>query len=517
MNYQILFFILLIWNTFNAQNSNIWENYVTAKQQNLEPILPDFSYAGYKYSETAIPTVNYKVFNVLDFGAIPNDNLSDKPALLKTIAAAQTNGEGIIFFPKGTYYINTTKEELNSIIINTSKIVFRGEKLKENQSTLFFKKDIPPTDSNKLWSCPYAIKTTVKEKDVFLTKVISFAKRETFNIQVENTHQLKKGDWIILKMVNNNPELIKEDLGGIKIDSKWTSIINKGVQVNERHQIKKIVNNTITFYDPIHYTINPKHNWKLYRFAHLHSIGFENLNFKGNWTKKFVHHGSAQDDGGWSILQISKVVNSWVKNCHFINVNNAISFSQSAASTALNITIRGNKGHSAVHAAGGSTGILLAKINDLAGMHHTTGVAGGSTTATVIWKCKHTSDTSFEIHASQPRCTLFDTVEGGFFAGRAGGAVQNLPNHGKYLVLWNYKETDTKETNFKFIATGSKYWKIVPPIIVGFHGSGTTFLKEQIQYIEGKGLPVHPSSLFKAQLELRLGYLPKWIYQTNLY
>lgn len=95
--------------------------------------------------------------------------------------------------------------------------------------------------------------------------------------------------------------------------------------------------------------------------------------------------------------------------------------------------------------------------------------------------------------------------------GRAGGARQNLPNHGRYLVLWNYKETDEPESNFEFWSTKTWYWKIVPPIIVGFHGAGTTFKKDEVQILESLGTPVKPESLFEEQLKLRLGKLPDWI------
>ena len=138
---------------------------------------------------------------------------------------------------------------------------------------------------------------------------------------------------------------------------------------------------------------------------------------------------------------------------------------------------------------------LLPNVNDLAGMHHAVGVGGGSTSATVVWNCKYPAHTSFESHASQPRCTLFDNIEGGFFVGRAGGARQNLPNHGRYLVLWNYKATSPPISDFRFVATDSWYWRIVPPIIVGFHGTEITFNEDEVQVLESVGTPVKTNIL----------------------
>lgn len=491
-----------------SQQSTVWEDFKNAKKNNTEAILPDFSYAGYKYSEVEIPELDFKIYDVTSFGAIPNDTKSDKDAIKIAITAASENGEGIIFFPKGKYLINTKGDDQSIIKIQSSKIIFRGEGV--NNTILFFDKDLPPTDPKKLWSCPSAINVSSNKQDKLITKVVSDAKRETHSIEVEDASNLNKGDWVILKVQNNSQDLIAYDIHPLVPEPKWISILEDGVEVNERHQVSRVEGNTVIFVEPIHYDVRAKHDWSLTTFEHVNHVGFENIAFEGNWLKEFVHHRSAQDDGGWSILQISDAVDSWIKDCSFKNVNNGVSFSSSAACTALNLSIDGKIGHSAIHAQG-STGILFAKINDMAGMHHSIGVGGGSNVASVIWRSKYPSHTCFESHSSQPRCTLFDNVEGGFMKGRGGGAVKNLPTHGRYLVLWNYKETDAPESNFDFIDKDTQYWRIVPPIIVGFHGSGTTFNKDEVQIIESLGTPVKPISLFEEQLKLRLGELPQWL------
>ena len=492
-----------------AQNtSKLWEQFKEASKNNTESILPDFSYSGYKYSEEPIPFVSYKIFDVTKYGAIPNDTLSDKKAIQKAIEEASANGEGIIYFPKGTYFVNTSDDDQSIILIQSSKIVFRGED--RNESILFFQNDLPPADPNKLWTVPYSIKVATKKRGKFLTNITKDARRESFIIHLENASKIKKGDWITIKVLNNATDLVEKDLFPLKPDPSWNSIINKGVQVNEHHKVEKVEGNTIHLVEPIHYNIEAKHDWKIDAFEYVEHVGFENLTFEGNWTKDFIHHRSAQDDGGWSIIQLSRAINSWVKDVTFKNVNRALELSVTAACTALNVSIEGKIGHTAVDVAG-STGILIANSVDLAGMHHSFGVSGGSTTNTVIWRSKYPAHTSFEAHASQPRATLFDNVQGGFFQGRAGGARQNLPNHGRFLVLWNYEEIDAPEQDFTFVAADTWYWRFVPPIIVGFHGSGTTFKENEVQVLESLGTPVTPESLFEAQLKQRLGELPDWI------
>ena len=66
------------------QPKTVWEDFVYAKKNGTTPILPDFSYVGYKYSEVPIPDVDYKTFDVTEFGAVPNDTLSDKKCYQKS-------------------------------------------------------------------------------------------------------------------------------------------------------------------------------------------------------------------------------------------------------------------------------------------------------------------------------------------------------------------------------------------------------------------------------------------------
>lgn len=54
---------------------------------------PDFSYAGYGYSESPIPdTGGWAVFDVTDHGAVADDGGYDDAAIQATIDAAQAGG-----------------------------------------------------------------------------------------------------------------------------------------------------------------------------------------------------------------------------------------------------------------------------------------------------------------------------------------------------------------------------------------------------------------------------------------
>ena len=92
--------------------------YKKAKKEGKATPVIDYSYAGYKHGEELPPyfppkmyeknaKVNgLKVFNVVDYGAKPNDSVEDFDAVKKAARALQKNGSGVLFFPKGRFIMN---------------------------------------------------------------------------------------------------------------------------------------------------------------------------------------------------------------------------------------------------------------------------------------------------------------------------------------------------------------------------------------------------------------------------
>ena len=102
---------------------------------------------------------------------------------------------------------------------------------------------------------------------------------------------------------------------------------------------------------------------------------------------------------------------------------------------------------------------------------------------------------------------------------RQGGDAEQVPNHLADLTIWNMNSINSPApkgngnvgTEFDWWRSGWKYWKILPPVIVGFHGEPVTFVQDQVKLDESDGTPVEPQSLYEAQLERRLGYVPAWL------
>lgn len=472
-------------------------------------ILPDFSYAGYHNGEKEIPKIeDYKIFDVTKFGAIPNDTISDKAAIQMAINAANKNGSGIVFFPKGRFLINEDSSNTTSIVSNTGKIIFRGSGSGPGGTELFMKYPLLPKNPEEMWTVPPIFIFRNKGKDKKMGTVVKPAKVGDMELTLSSVQNLKPGDWIVLSMLNNSPELINAELAPQTASPTWTYLIDKGVDVKVYQQVSSVKNGKITLKSPITYNIDPKYIWEVDLAANSEEVGIENIAFVGNWKEKFVHHRSWKDDSGFTMFQFSHCTNSWMTNCRFTDCNVAAIIGQSANISVINCRITGNAGHEAI-VSNGSTNVLMVKLVDEASMWHSFGASHGSMN-TVIWRCIYPSTTCFESHSSQPRNTLLDCVTGGLMQNRGGGALQNMPNHMEGLVLWNYTQTNAPIKDFEFWPTNNIWWKIPNPVIVGFIG-GTTFEKDQVGYEESIGKMVTPNSLYEAQLALRLGHIPAWL------
>lgn len=501
-------------NVVEAQGvlpSQLFKQY---QQDKSKSVLPDFSYTGYHCGEKNIPdNADYKVFNVTDFGARPDDEVSDRDAIQAAITAANKNGSGIIYFPKGRFLVNEYADISASIISKGSNIIFRGSGSGPGGTELFMQNTLQPANPEQMWTTPPMFVFTANGSDKQVGKITRAAAIGDTQIQLDNIGELKTGNWIALKMLDNTLSLINEELAHHNADPSWAYILNKGVDICQYYQVTGIAKNIITIHAPLAYPIDPKYKWTVTRFANASEVGIEDIAFVGNWKDKFVHHRSWKDDSGFTLFNFSRCINSWMRNCRFTDCSVAAIVTQCANVTIMNCRVTGNGGHEAITSSH-AMNVLLANLVDEASQWHSFGTSHGSVN-TVIWHCTYPSNTCFESHASQPRNTLLDNVSGGLLSNRGGGSLENMPNHMKGLVFWNYTQTNAPVKNFEFWPARNIWWKIPAPIIAGFAGHGTTFNTEQLGYLEGLEQKVSPVSLYEAQLQLRLNKLPDWLIQLK--
>lgn len=565
-----------------STSANAWKKFMMKAEDN---VLLDFSYAGYMHGEVAPPDVRidfdtpltdasgnkyyngyitggaqgsavYKVYNIEDYGANGNDEVSDRPALIKILKEVMkcteqsadkgktfryyiggNNANAIIYFPVGKYILRggNDAETVETLRLTMGNIIFKGAG--QGKTTIEMAVKNNATDPKKMWSTPNMLEFKHNSDLTELTTVTGNAEKGTFSIEVASTSGINVGDWICVSLKNNDPALVAEELAPHATSSNWTELNDNGVQIYDYHQVKQISGNTLTFYEPIMRKIEAKWGWKVNLYPHYENVGVEDLTFMGHSKPDFKHHGSADDDGAFKPIQMIRLTNSWMRRVNFESVSEAHSFVSCANVSAYDIEISGNRGHSAIRSQASSR-VFIGKVYDHcngyiavnsggnqlgdymegAGQYHGCGVSKQSMGA-VIWNVRWGDDSCFESHATQPRATLIDICQGGFVAWREGGDMAQLPNHLNDLTIWNMTATRVvcdASWNNKWIWWNDAYdgwWKNMPPIIVGWNGISVPFdtSENQIKYYESLDAPVSPNSLYEAQLKRRLGYVPGWL------
>ena len=571
--------VKLLTTEIDANSALAWQRF----RQGEDNVLPDYSYAGYNHGESAPQgafSLGYQVINVKE--RMTAKNMTAREALISILqekGMTRVNGTNklnanakiVIYFPAGDYILHNdddnTRDESkqkdavdsknnnvsSGIEIYGGNFVIKGDG--PDKTRLIMETPNLPTSISNLSSSPIllAIKHTNGPNNAGnspkLASVTENAKRGDFTVKVSGTTGISSGQWVQLRLRSGDRELVKKEIGPIALNENWAIAkapisINQssddlyGVKITEFHQVKSASNGKITFYEPIMHDIDIKYNdtegWEIRTYNYLENVGVEDLSFVGNALDGYAHHGEGhaeqakvgwQYDGAYKPLLLQRVVNSWVRNVHFESVSEALTFAESANSSAYDIRISGKRGHSAVRSQGSSR-VFIGKVRDESagndvygkscqGQFHGCGVSKPSV-GTVLWNVTWGNDACFESHATQPRATLIDNCSGGLVYYRAGGDENEVPNHLGDLTLWNLNVTgtDSHASNFAWWSDSDTWWKIFPPIVVGTHGMNVKFSgkeQQQVTYEESTGMKVSPESLYEAQLRERLGYVPGWL------
>ncbi len=493
----------------SSRLSSTYRQFAQARQNDTEPTLPDFSYAGYHHFSKPVPDVTHPTYDVTTYGAIANDDQSDQDAIVAAIAAAEANGSGIIFFPPGEFLVNTDTDtnadgQFTPIAIRKSNIVLRGSGSRTGGTVIrqvnsMYKRYL---SSGGGYHAMFQFRYRGNSKKS--TSVTEDATRETFWITVANASLFEEGEWVTLKM--ESKAAIADFMGGFTPSSNWEiSQSKRGVIVEETHRIAEIQNNRMRFHEPLHANINSSYGWEVHEYKFLEEVGVEDISFHGSWTGDFVHHKNYIHDYSWYLLQFRGCVNSWVRRVSFINTSMALSIDGSAISV-YHVTIAGNQGHFSF--VGNADHSWIGLSEDLAGPQHGPNIQGPRS-GNVYYRYDYPA--SLDFHASkggEPIATLFDRANGGNLSGSSGVCSRYCPHHLRHFVAYNFRQGPASQ-HYDFWDDNGRV--VIKPIIVGFHGNTATFDANTVQLNESQGSKVEPESLFDAQLELRQGTIPDWL------
>ncbi len=539
MKMRILMTVAAITTATSAETSKVWKQFSKDWKAGKASVIPDYSWAGYKYGAEGIPDVTWKVFDVTKYGALPNDGKSDYAGIQRAIKAAEANGSGIVFFPPGKFLVAEEEGIQESILIQGANVVLRGSGSGADGTEIHQEHNYVPLDVTKKWTTPPIFLFTPdhpqgkmhlynqRENAVKLARIINPVRRETFSVEVDDASQFKPGQTVSVRA--QGTELNEQFLKGLKPRDIYTEIIENGVSVAEKHTVASVEGKRVTFVEPIRIDIDPSIDWTVYDYPTVEGWGVEDLHFTGNCPVPFVHHKDFIHDSGYTGIRFEQGRNGWIRRCRFTDMTHGFLASGCLSSSFIMNTMDGDQGHGNFSMNWGS-GNLIGLCQDLTdkGSFHGCGISHENVGG-VIWRYESVGATKQtprcggpDFHAQFPYCSLWDISTANLR--NNGGSYVWQPNHLQDLTFWNFEQigekiyhdywnmpkTDEEKKDMYFGKT-----KIVYPNYIGFHGEMSEFNRDLLGLFESYGQPVEPASLYEAQLAQRLGSAPGWIAEAK--
>ena len=492
----LLFFFLL--PVTSAQlTPNIWKKFIGEPVPAGTPDLIDYSYVGYKNGEEAIPDAfALPIFDVTDYGAVPDDDKSDTDGIKAAISAASSGG-GIVFFPPGLYDVLLDSEPAEQIVVSGDNVIVRGsgaEGASNGGTTIKM--------HNVLTSGLRLFKTRWRSSGQgSSTRIKGSFPKGTRHFDVEDVSRLRNRRFIEIRadrLIGTDWHQHSSRPMSDMLES-YTNI-RDGINVYEIHEIDRIVGNRVYVKAPVLTHLNSSFNvnWRDMTVG----IGFEDLHIDGNLQEPYEH--LVQEGRGG--ITLWHTAHSWIRRCRFSNTINAFGHHVSYSNSALRVILDGRYGHipgSATY----STYCFIGLLTDYTdkGMWHGISVASSSA-GTVVWEIDGKQMRGPDTHGSQPRHTLFDNYNS-INHQASGGAIFNLPHHLDGYTRWNNNVVDSR--TFNLWTPGGYSFAVTQANLIGYKTLGGSIPHNA--YFKGFGAHVSPDSLYEAQLEQRLGALPAWV------
>lgn len=477
-----------------------WTDFVNDQAAGKQPVLSEYSYAGYHFSEKEIPDVSsWTYFDVSDYGAVADDAGYDDQAIQDAINAAELHdGPAVVFFPTGRFVVSEDNSVSNWIQISRDSLVLKGSGSGAGGTEIFMDKRRVQNGHWQFQFSPPSVNTAV------LARISKPAERGDFVVYVDDASSLEVG--MVINIYHKSEEFARAHFGDLELSDDWTRLFGSGggMNMHELHEITDISGDRLTLKNPIQ-TVMPQlpEQFVVRANTTISEVGVEDILFVSDWEnygESFVHHKDDIHDYGWNAVEFDYVRNAWMRNCEFRSWSQVVNVQHSIGVTIENVEISGDKGH-ASFATRRSYGLLVKDCIDHAGQHHGpgTGYAGVNT---VYLRHEMQKGQSVDSHSGQPYATLIDDVQGGDFD-QNGGPHESYPHHGQGFTFWNFRHSSTTNETYDFWSMSRNGNTYANPLFVGFQADTEVEFRDA-GLDELNGEMVEPRSLFEAQFQLRM-------------
>lgn len=533
-------------------------------------VLPDFSRAGFGEGDQLTPVVPdsaLPVFHVDDFGATPDDGVTDRMAIQQAIDAAAFAGGGIVKFSAGTYEISANNtRSFYPLFVRSSNIILRGEdpavgttrlyapNLMRDSLGYFATWGIVNVVAPDVWGFeitygddegqppmqnfhPYLSTTEVTSDEDRLAsghfyvnpaKIIGSltadAPIKSTELTVDRPENFAPGDLVIIVMRSADAaaKLIapNDPSGFVHLTWPDANLVRQIVTV------ESVSGNVVTIAEELRWDYEVQYGVDIVPWHHIENVGIEDMVIEAG--TRFDSIVEKWKPNAARAVSITNVRNGWLRNIVAINVSGF-----GALSACKNVTVvdsrqrvtqegplefGGSGFHNSFKFLGHTCDSLMERciIEDptdhgFAIQRHANG--------NVFLHCEDWwPENELDIHSQIPMSNLYDNLTGAEEGGW-GGNIRTQPHAAPLNVLWNWNSTIDSLLNL-WQGNGEFQPQMAMPIIVGLTSSrgnppnvqflpssfSGVYLDPQNRVIaESLGTNVTPESLYLAQVDHRRG------------
>jgi hypothetical protein len=297
--------------------------------------LPDFSYAGYRANLAEIPDAP-EVASVLDFGALPDDDVDDTAALVAALAA--TSG-GALVVPPGTYVVSDV------VTLDHGDVVLRGA---GSTQTIFdvtrSLTDVRGAAPQWSWSGGFLWVEGPNPVGAAIGPVGPAVRGDT---TLTLTGDVAAGDVVVLRLVDDAERslgwhLHNDQLPPGDCEYQVPLVLEWPVEV------AAVEGEVLTLAQPLRFDVRPEWSPTLHRYEGLSEIGVEGIGFRF----PDVPYAGHLLEPGYNGVTMRGVRDAWIRDVAFENADNGVLIDEASKRiTVAGVALTGREGHHGVQVA----------------------------------------------------------------------------------------------------------------------------------------------------------------------
>ncbi|MFD2163827.1 DUF6298 domain-containing protein [Paradesertivirga mongoliensis] len=279
--------------------------------------IPDFSFAGYKAGEEAIPTVHVKVFVPFKQG---DATLRIQSAIdyVSSLPVDKNGFRGAVLLDKGLFSVG------GSLKINASGVVLRGSGAGENGTTIL---GTGLSRETLISVAGEADKRNSTEQKI----AEAYVPVNAMKVSVVNVNGLKVGDYIQIRRPSTQTWIDKLGAGHFGGGETYLGWKPGQRDIFWDRRVTAINGSTISFDAPLTNALDTafgggfiaKYTWA----GRINNIGIENLQLKSAYNPANLK----DEDHRWMAISFENVVDAWVRQTEFRHFAGSAVFVQESA------------------------------------------------------------------------------------------------------------------------------------------------------------------------------------------